>query len=45
MYLKTIEKSPELTSAEDVEKNVELHREVMTELCGEKWFEDELCAI
>ena len=35
MYLKTIEKSPVLISAEDIEKNAKLQREVVAELCGE----------
>lgn len=45
MYLKTIEKSPELISAEDIQKNAKLQREVVAELCGEKWYDDELCVI
>jgi hypothetical protein len=45
LYLKTIEKSPALISAEDIEKNVKLQREAMVELCGEKWYNDELCVI
>lgn len=45
LYLETIEKSPELISAEDVQKNVNLQREVVAELCGEKWHDDELCVI
>ena len=43
MYLKSIEKSPTLISAEDIEKNVTLQREAVAELCGEKWYDDELC--
>lgn len=45
LYLKTIEKSPVLISAEDLEKNAKLQREAMAELCGEKWYNDELCVI
>ena len=45
LYLKTIEKSPELIVTEDIEKNVKLQREVVAELCGEKWYDDELCVI
>ncbi len=45
LYLKTIEKSPILISAEDLEKNVKLQREAVAELCGEKWYDDELCVI
>ena len=45
MYLKSIEKSPILISVEDIEKNVVLQREAMAELCGEKWYDDELCVI
>ena len=45
MYLKSIEKSPALMSAEDIEKNVTLQREAVAELCGEKWYDDELCVI
>ena len=44
-YLKTIEKSPLLISAEDIEKNINLQREAVAELCGEKWYDDELCVI
>ena len=43
MYLKSIEKSPVLISMEDIEKNVTLQREAVAELCGEKWYDDELC--
>ncbi len=45
LYLKTIEKSPVLISAEDIEKNIKLQREAVAELCGEKWYNDELCVI
>ena len=45
LYLKAIEKSPVLISVEDIEKNIKLQREVMAELCGEKWYDDELCVI
>lgn len=45
MYLKTIEKSPDLMSVEDIQKNVNLQREAVAELCGEKWYDDELCVI
>ena len=45
MYLKSIEKSPVLISMEDIEKNVTLQREAVAELCGEKWYDDELCVI
>ena len=43
MYLKSIEKSPALIAVEDIEKNVQWQREAVAELCGEKWYEDELC--
>ena len=45
LYLKTIEKSPLLISAEDIEKNIKLQREAVTGLCGEKWYNDEFCVI
>jgi hypothetical protein len=45
LYLKTIEKSPVLISAEDLEKNIKLQREAVAELCGEKWYNDELCVV
>jgi hypothetical protein len=45
LYLKTIEKSSVLISAEDIEKNIKLQREAVAELCGEKWYNDELCVI
>lgn len=45
LYLKTIEKSPVLIAVEDVENNARLQREAVAELCGKKWYEDELCII
>ena len=45
MYLKTIEKSPMLIATEDIEKNAQWQREAVAELCGEKWYDDELCVI
>lgn len=45
IYLNTIEKKPELISQEDIQNNVKWHREAVAELCGEKWYDDELCVI
>jgi hypothetical protein len=45
IYLNTIEKKPELISQEDIQKNIKLQREVVAKLCGEKWYDDELCVI
>ena len=45
MYLKSIEKSPMLIATEDIEKNAQWQREAVAELCGEIWYEDELCVI
>ena len=45
IYLNTIEKKPEFISQDDIQKNVKLQREVVAELCGEKWYDDELCVI
>jgi hypothetical protein len=45
IYLNTIEKRPELISQEDIQKNITLQREVVAELCGEKWYDDELCVM
>jgi hypothetical protein len=45
LYLKSIEKSPVLISQEDIENNIQWQREAVAELCGKKWYEDELCVI
>jgi hypothetical protein len=45
LYLKSIEKSPVLISEEDIENNIQWQREAVAELCGKKWYEDELCVI
>lgn len=45
LYLKSIEKSPVLISPEDVEKNIQGQCEAVAELCGKKWYDDELCVI
>ena len=45
IYLNTIEKKPEFITQDDIQKNVKLQREVVAELCGEKWYDDELCVI
>jgi hypothetical protein len=45
IYLNTIEKKPEFIAHDDIQKNVKLQREVVAELCGEKWYDDELCVI
>ena len=45
IYLNTIEKKPEFISQEDVQRNIKLQREVVAALCGEKWYDDELCVI
>jgi hypothetical protein len=45
IYLNTIEKKPEFISRDDIQKNAQLQREVVAELCGEKWYDDELCVI
>ena len=45
IYLKTIEKKPEFITQDDIQKNVKLQREVVAELCGKKWYDEELCVI
>ena len=45
LYVKTIEKSPLLISAEDIENNIKLQRDAVEELCGDKWYDDELCVV
>jgi hypothetical protein len=45
IYLNTIEKKPEFMGLDDIQKNAKLQREVLVELCGEKWYDDELCVI
>jgi hypothetical protein len=45
IYLKTIEKKPEFIAQDDIRNNIKLHREVVAELCGEKWYDDDLCVI
>jgi hypothetical protein len=45
IYLNTIEKKPEFISQDDIQNNIKLQREVVVELCGEKWYDDELCVI
>jgi hypothetical protein len=45
IYLKTIEKKPEFISQDDIQNNIKLQREVVAELCGDKWYDDELCMI
>ena len=45
IYLNTIDKKPELISQDDIQTNIKLQREVIAELCGDKWYNDELCVI
>lgn len=45
IYLNTIDKKPEFITQDDIQKNVKLQLEVVAELCGEKWYDDELCVI
>ncbi len=45
IYLNTIEKRPEFIAQDDIQRNAKLQREAVAELCGEKWYDDELCVI